>query len=71
MSRTSIEPEEMPVAAVADLALDDWCEARSRSLGRRIEALSAFYKICQRNGVGRATPDEFEARFQAFLHMPA
>jgi len=56
---------------VADVALDDWCESKSRSLGRRVEALSAFYKRCQKLGLGRATADKFEADFQAFLKQPA
>ena len=67
-------PEEASVAApevVADLALDDWCEAKSRTLGRRVEALSAFNRRCQKTNVGRATPEQFEANFQAFLKMPA
>ena len=59
-----------PVAPV-DVALDDWCEAKSRSLGRRVEALSAFYRKCQRQGVGRAPAEKFEADFQAFLKQPA
>ena len=60
-----------PVAPVADVALDDWCESKSRSLGRRVEALSAFYKRCQKLGLGRATADKVEADFQAFLKQPA
>ena len=60
-----------PVATVADVALDDWCESKSRSLGRRVEALSAFYRKCQKQGVGRATAEKFEADFQAFLKLPA
>lgn len=53
-----------------EIALDDWAASKSRSVGRRIEALSAFYRRCQREGFGRATPDEFESRFQAFLKKP-
>ena len=64
-------PAMDPVAPVADVALDDWCESKSRSLGRRVEALSAFYKMCQRQGVGRATAEKFEADFHAFLKQPA
>lgn len=60
-----------PVAPVADLALDDWCEGKSRSLGRRVEALSAYYRKCQKEGRGRATADQYEAGFQAFLKLPA
>jgi hypothetical protein len=56
---------------VADVALDDWCESKSRALGRRVEALSAFYRLCQRQGVGRATAERLEADFQAFLKQPA
>lgn len=71
MSRVpTSNPEEVAVP-VADLALDDWCEAKSRTLGRRVEALSAFYRRCQKTNVGRATPEQFEANFQAFLKMPA
>lgn len=55
----------------ADIALDDWCSYKSRVLGRRIEALSAFYKRCVKKGIGRATPASFEADFQAFLKSPA
>ena len=61
----------VPVAPVVDVALDDWCESKSRSLGRRVEALSAFYRKCQRQGVGRAAAEKFEADFQAFLKQPA
>ena len=64
-------PAPAPVAPVADVALDDWCESKSRSLGRRVEALSAFYRKCQKQGVGRATAEKFEADFQAFLKLPA
>ena len=64
-------PAPVPVAPVADVALDDWCEAKSRSLGRRVEALSAFYRKCQKDGKGRATSDKYEADFQAFLKQPA
>ena len=64
-------PAPVPVAPVADVALDDWCESKSRSLGRRVEALSAFYRKCQRQGVGRAAAEKFEADFQAFLKQPA
>ena len=67
----SINPSPPPVAPVADVALDDWCEFKSRSLGRRVEALSAFYKRCQRLGLGRSTAERFEADFQAFLKQPA
>lgn len=71
--------EETPVAKATQttpidpntIALDDWCQARSTTLGRRIEALSAFHKRCQRNGMGRATADEFEAAYQSFLAQPA
>lgn len=55
----------------ADVALDNWCENKSQSMGRRVEALSAFYRRCQKTGVGRATPEQFEADFQAFLKLPA
>ncbi len=58
-------------APVADIALDDWCAMRSSKLGRRVEALSAFWKESQRTGLGRATPDQFEAAFAAFLARPA
>jgi len=61
-------PETTPVN---DIALDDWCEGKSRALGRRVEALSAFFKLCQKQGVGRATPEKFEADFQDFLNSPA
>jgi hypothetical protein len=54
-----------------DIALDDWASAKSRSLGKRVEALAAFYKLCQQKGVGRATPEKFEADFQVFLKSPA
>lgn len=67
MPRATTESEP----TVPDLALDDWCESKSRSMGRRIEALSAFYRKCQKTGVGRNTPAQFEADFQAFLKMPA
>jgi len=53
-----------------DVALEDWCSAKSRVLGRRIEALGAYHKLKQRQGVGRGTPDWFEADFQTFLKTP-
>lgn len=68
-----MESEQMPDSEptmATDIALDDWAAGKSRSLGRRIEALSAFYKRCQREGLGRATAEEFEARFTAFLTQP-
>jgi len=52
------------------VALDVWCEEKSRSLGKRVEALSAFYRLTQRKGIGRATPEQFEAEFQTFLKTP-
>ena len=55
----------------ADIALDDWCESKSRQVGRRVEALSAFYRKTQKAGVGRGTASQFEAEFQAFLKLPA
>jgi hypothetical protein len=64
-------PTSTPVTPVADVALDDWCESKSRSLGRRVEALSAFYRRCQKLGIGRATAEKYEADFQAFLKLPA
>lgn len=54
-----------------DVALDVWCGEKSRSMGKRVEALSAFYRLAQRKGIGRATPEQFEADFQAFLQTPA
>lgn len=66
---TNSAPE--PVVPVADVALDDWCEAKSRSLGRRVEALSAFYRKCQKEGRGRALAEKFETDFQLFLKQPA
>jgi hypothetical protein len=66
---STIEAPEDHVAL--DIALDDWCEGKSRALGRRVEALSAFFKLCQKQGVGRATPEKFEADFQDFLNSPA
>lgn len=63
--------ENVPEPVVADIALDDWAAGKSRTLGRRIEALSAFHKRCQREGFGRATPDVFESRFLDFLSQPA
>ncbi len=79
---TSNEPKDVvdePVAVatqpvaqpVSDIALYNWCEAKSRTLGRRIEALSAFHRICEKNGVGRATAEQFEADFQKSLKAPA
>lgn len=56
---------------VPDMALEDWCSDKSQRLGRRIEALAAFHKLCQNKGIGRATADAFEAQFQAFLKQPA
>lgn len=67
-------PDPAPAVAqepAADIALDDWCQGKSLALGRRIEALSAFYRRCQRNGVGRADPAWFESEYQAFLRLPA
>lgn len=54
----------------SDMALDDWAANKSRSMGRRIEALSAFYRRCQREGVGRDSAEGFESRFRAFLNKP-
>lgn len=72
MAKESTPTTESTVTEVTnDIALDDWCENKSRTLGRRVEALSAFYRTCQRTGVGRATPDKFEADFAAFLAAPA
>ena len=71
MPRQPIPDSAPPVAPVADVALDDWCESKSRALGLRVEALSAFYRLCQRQGVGRATAERLEADFQAFLKQPA
>lgn len=53
-----------------DVALDVWCGEKSRSMGKRVEALSAFYRLAQRKGIGRATPEQFETDFQAFLKTP-
>ena len=58
-------------AAPATVALDTWCQSKSRDMGRRVEALSAFFKTCQKDGFGRATPEEFEVRFTAFLNTAA
>ena len=66
-------PAAAPVAAApapADVALDVWCGEKSRNMGKRVEALSAFYRLTQRKGIGRATPEQFEADFQAFLKTP-
>ena len=65
---------EQPAAEAqpaADMALDDWCQSKSHALGRHVEALSAFYRLCQQKGVGRATAAQFEADFEAFLKAPA
>lgn len=69
-TKTPTETTEAP-EVVVDLALDDWCQIKSQSLGRRVEALSAFYRLAQKAGVGRATAAKFEADFQAFLKSPA
>lgn len=71
MSKLPITDEPAAPVAIADLALDDWCEAKSRNMGRRVEALSAFYRQCQKTGIGRNTTEKFEADFQAFLKLPA
>lgn len=64
-------PKPKTAAPVAsDVALDVWCEEKSRSLGKRVEALSAYYRLTQRKGIGRATPEQFEAEFQTFLKTP-
>lgn len=66
--------EEAVVSAppvIADVALDNWCEAKSRTMGRRVEALSAFYRLMQAQGRGRATAAQFDADFAAFLKQPA
>lgn len=68
---TPIEPVEAPIQEPSDIALDDWASAKSRSLGRRVEALAAFYKLCQQKGMGRATPEKFESDFQLWLKSPA
>ena len=72
---TPIEPVEPtaqePKAEIKDVALDDWASSKSISLGRRVEALAAFYRLCQKQGIGRATPEKFEADFQVFLKSPA
>lgn len=67
----SISDDQAPPTPVADVTLGDWCQAKSASVGRRIESLSAFHKRCQRDGVGRLTPEQFEAKFQAFLQTAA
>lgn len=67
--KTTPEPD-VPVPS-ADIALDDWCQAKSRVLGRRVEALSAFYRLAQSQGKGRATAAQFDADFAAFLKQPA
>jgi hypothetical protein len=70
MAKDPTPTNETEVPA-GDIALDNWCESKSRAVGRRVEALSAFYKLCQKQGIGRATPEKFEADFQAFLNSPA
>lgn len=67
----SIPADQAPPTPVADVALDDWCQTKSAAVGRRIESLSAFHKRCQREGVGRLTPEQFEAKFKAFLQTAA
>ena len=67
----SIPADQIPPTSVADVTLDDWCQTKSASVGRRIESLSAFHKRCQREGVGRLTPEQFEAKFKAFLQTAA
>ena len=65
------EPEAVAPVSPADIALDDWCQGKSRALGRRVEALSAFYRLAQASGKGRATAAQFDADFAAFLKQPA
>lgn len=66
-----VTPIGDPIPVVSDVALDDWCASKSRAMGRRVEALSAFYKLCQKDGMGRATPEQFDIQFQTFLNSPA
>lgn len=63
-------PKSKAPAPVADVALDVWCEEKSRILGKRVESLSAFYRLAQKRGLGRATPEQFDAEFQVFLKTP-
>jgi hypothetical protein len=63
ITETLVEP--------VDIALDNWIESKSREVGRRVEALNAFYRLSQRGGKGRATAEEWEADFQKFLNSPA
>jgi len=67
---TPSEPKTKTAPVATDVALDVWCEEKSRSLGKRVEALSAYYRLAQRQGIGRATPEQFEADFQTFLKTP-
>lgn len=54
-----------------DVFLDDWVRDKSRVLGRRIEALNAFHARLRRERVVKASADEFESRYAAFLRKPA
>ena len=68
--KTPSEPD-VPAVKAETIALDDWCQGKSRALGRRVEALSAFYRLAQAQGKGRATAEQFDADFAAFLKQPA
>lgn len=65
------DKSETKAPAALDIALDDWAASKSRRLGRRIEALSAFHRRCQRVGLGRATEAAFDNAFDNFLNQPA
>lgn len=70
-AKAASEPPKEPITEDLTVALDVWCGNKSRTLGRRVEALSAFYRICARSGKTRKTVEEFEADFKAFLATPA
>lgn len=68
---TKTKTTKQATDAPETIALDDWCQAHSLTLGRRVEALAAFHRDCQRRGLGRASADQFLAQFNAFLAQPA
>ena len=54
-----------------EISLDDWMNERTPTLGRKVEAINAFYRQRQRRGLVRAARAAFDADFEVFLKQPA
>ena len=67
----SITNSPEPVATPEPMPLQQWCEIKSQTMGRRVEILSGFFRKMRAQNIDNLPPAEWETKFSQYKTAPA